>query len=287
MYYRKDLYQEKGLKVPTTFDQMAENCKVLTDGGKFGVGHPLGANSAMQWMSIGYMWAEGVKLLDDNFKLQVDNADMKPRMVRYLDFMKKLQPSMPPGMTQALFGTVLGQYSGGQIAHAPYAGRLMEVLEDRAPDLAAKTGFFMFPDSAGKSQAVNHGYDGWVLLNTPMREEAYKFMDWFTENQYINFLHSAPLHFQPPRLDVYEDARWRAHPLVEKHAELVEFMKGLLSSKNVVIRSIDTEGPNVDLRPGKMFETFAISEAVQNRLLKDMPAAEAIDIMAKKYRTVL
>jgi multiple sugar transport system substrate-binding protein len=88
-------------------------------------------------------------------------------------------------------------------------------------------------------------------------------------------------------LDVYEDARWRAHPLVEKHAELVEFMKGLLSSKNVVIRSIDTEGPNVDLRPGKMFETFAISEAVQNRLLKDMPAAEAIDIMAKKYRTVL
>jgi len=55
----------------------------------------------------------------------------------------------------------------------------------------------------------------------------------------------------------------------------------------VVIRSIDTEGPNVDLRPGKMFETFAISEAVQNRLLKDMPAAEAIDIMAKKYRTVL
>ena len=64
-------------------------------------------------------------------------------------------------------------------------------------------------------------------------------------------------------------------------------MKGLLSNKDVVIRSIDTEGPRIDLRPGKMFETFAISEAVQNRLLKDMPAAEAIDIMAKKYRAVL
>ena len=287
MYYRKDLYQQKGLKVPTTFDQMAENCKVLTEGGKFGVGHPLGANSAMQWMSIGYMWADGVKLLDDNFKLIVDNADMKPRMIRYLDLMKKLQPSMPPGMTQALFGTVLGQYSGGQIAHAPYAGRLMEVLEDRTPELAGKTGFFMYPDSTGKAQAVNHGYDGWVLLNTPMKDEAYKFMEWFTENQYINFLHSAPLHFQPPRLDVYDDPRWRAHPLIEKHAELVEFMKGLLSNKDVVIRSIDTEGPRIDLRPGKMFETFAISEAVQNRLLKDMPAAEAIDIMAKKYRAVL
>jgi multiple sugar transport system substrate-binding protein len=266
---------------------MAENCKALTEGGKFGVGHPLGANSATQWMSIGYLWADGLKMLDDNFKLLIDNADMKPRMIRYLDFMKKLQPSMPPGMTQALFGTVLAQYSGGQIAHAPYAGRLMEVLEDRAPDLAGKTGFFMYPDSAGKAQAVNHGADGWVLLNTPMRDEAYKFMEWFTERHYINFLHSAPLHFQPPRLDVYEDARWRAHPLIEKHAELVEFMRGILSSKDVIIRSIDTEGPRIDLRPGKMFETFAISEAIQNRLLKDMPAAEAVDIMAKKYRAVL
>jgi multiple sugar transport system substrate-binding protein len=64
-------------------------------------------------------------------------------------------------------------------------------------------------------------------------------------------------------------------------------MKSMLTRKDVVIRSIDTEGPTVDLRPGKMFETYAISEAIQNRLLKDMPAAEAVDIMAKKYRAVL
>lgn len=287
MYYRKDLYQQKGLKVPTTWDQMAENCKALTEGGKYGVGHPVGANAAAQWMSIGYMWADGVRMLDNNYKLIVDNAEMKPKVVRYLEFMKKLAPSMPQGMTQALFGTVLGQYSGGQIAHAPYAGRLIEVLEDKAPDLVSKTGFFMYPDSGGKSQAVNHGYDGWVVLNTPMREESLKFMEWFVDNHYINFLHSAPLHMQPPRIDIYDDNRWRAHPLIEKHAELVEFMKGILTRKDVVIRSIDTEGPDIDLRPGKMFETFAICDAVQNVLYKNMAATEAVDAMAAKYRTVL
>jgi multiple sugar transport system substrate-binding protein len=287
MYYRKDLYQQKGLKVPTTWDQMAENCKALTEGGKFGVGHPVGGNAATQWMSIGYIWADGVRMLDKDFKLILDSAEMKPKMIRYLDFMKKMSPSMPSGMTQALFGTVLGQYSGGQIAHAPYAGRLIEVIEDKAPDLVAKTGFFMYPDSAGKGSAVNHGYDGWVLLNTPMREESLKFMEWFTENHYINFLHSAPLHFQPPRMDVYEDIRWRAHPLVEKHAELVEFMKSMLTRKDVAIRSIDTEGPAIDLRPGKMFETFAICDAIQNVLYKGMPSSEAVDVMCAKYRTVL
>ena len=287
MYYRKDLYQQKGLKVPTTWEQVAENAKALTEGGRFGISHPLGANVATQWMSIGYMWAEGVRMLDDNFKLILDNAQMKPKVTAYLEFMKRISPSMPQGMTQATFGTVLGQYSGGQIAHAPYAGRLMEVVEDKAPDLASKTGFFMYPDSAGKAYAVNHGYDGWVVLNTPMRAEAVKFMEWFTERHYINFLHAAPLHFQPPRLDVYDDPRWRAHPLIEKHAELVEFMKSLLTRKDVIIRSIDTEGPSIDLRAGKMFETFAICDALQNVIIKNMPASEAVDIMAKKYRTVL
>ncbi|WP_334190144.1 ABC transporter substrate-binding protein [Noviherbaspirillum sp.] len=287
MYYRKDLYQQKGLKVPTTWDQMAENCKALTEGGKFGVGHPVGGNAAAQWMSIGYMWADGVRMLDKDFKLILDNAEMRPKVAGYLEFMKKIGPSMPNGMTQAMFGTVLGQYSGGQIAHAPYAGRLIEVLEDKAPDLVAKTGFFMYPDSAGKGQAVNHGYDGWVVLNTPMRDESVKFMEWFVDNHYINFLHSAPLHMQPPRMDVYDDIRWRAHPLIEKHAELVDFMKSMLTRKDVAIRSIDTEGPSIDLRPGKMFETFAICDAIQNVLYKGMPTAEAIDIMAAKYRTVL
>lgn len=287
MYYRKDLYQQKGLKVPTTWEQMAENAKALTADGKFGVAQPLGNNAAAQWMSLGYMWADGVRMLDDNFALVLDNPTNKPKVMAYFEFMKKMSPSMPQGMTQALFGTVLGQYSGGQVAHAPYAGRLMEVIEDKAPDLVSKTGFFMYPDSAGKGQAVNHGYDGWVVLNTPMKEESLKFMEWFTENQYINFLHSAPLHFQPARLDVYDDARWRAHPLVEKHADLVEFMKGLLTRKDVIIRSVDTEGPRIDSRPGKMFETFAITEGLQNVIYNGMPASEAVDVMSKKYRTVL
>ncbi|CAN1497396.1 UgpB ABC-type sugar transport system, periplasmic component [Burkholderiaceae bacterium] len=287
MYYRKDLYQQKGLKVPTTWDQMQENAKVLTGDGKFGISMPLGANSATQWMSLGNMWAEGVSMLDDNFKLILDNAQMKPKVIAYLEYMKKLSPSMPQGMTQALFGTVLGQYSGGQIAHAPYAGRLMEVLEDKAPALVANTGFFMYPDSAGKAQAVNHGYDGWVILNTPMKDESVKFMEWFTERHYINFLHSAPLHFQPPRMDIYDDPRWRAHPLIEKHADLIAFMKSLLTRKDIIIKSIDTEGPSIDLRPPKMFETFAICDALQNVMVKGLPASEALEIMAKKYRTVL
>src|SRR5690606_21194318 len=160
---------------------------------------------------------DGEAMLDDNYNLILDSLAMKPNVIGYLDMIEQLYPTMPPGMTQAVFATVLGQFSGSQIAHAPYAGRLMEVLEQRAPDLAGKTGYFMYPDSAGKNKAVNHGYDGWVVMDTPQREESLKFMEWFTENHYIDFLHSAPLHFQPARMDIYEDKRWLSNPLIKKH----------------------------------------------------------------------
>jgi multiple sugar transport system substrate-binding protein len=64
-------------------------------------------------------------------------------------------------------------------------------------------------------------------------------------------------------------------------------MKGLLTRKDVIIRSVDTEGPRIDSRPGKMFETFAITEGLQNVIYNGMPASEAVDVMSKKYRTVL
>jgi multiple sugar transport system substrate-binding protein len=266
---------------------MIHNSKVLTADNMFGASQPIGANEAAQWMSLGYMWADGVRMLDDNFKLILDNAEMKPKVAGFLDMMKALYPTMPPGMIQAVFSTVLGQFSGRQVAHAPYAGRLMEVLEQRAPDLADQTGFFMYPDSAGKHKAVNHGYDGWVVLNTPRQDLSLKFMEWFTENRYIDFLHSAPLHFQPARMDIYDNPRWRNNPLIKKHADLVEFMKSILTRKDVIIRSVDTEGPRVDLRPAKMFQTYAIIEAIQDRLLKNMPADQAVEKAAAKYRKVL
>ncbi|WP_119166723.1 ABC transporter substrate-binding protein [Algihabitans albus] len=287
MFYRKDLYAEKGLKVPENQAEMLANCQALTEDNRFGTMHPLGSNSATQWMSLGYMWANQVSLLDDQFSVIVDDATNKPRMAAYLDFMKDLAPSMPPGMTQASFAEALAQYSSGQVAHAPYAGRLMEYLEDRVPELVENTGFFTYPSAAGDSRAVNHGYDGWVVLDTPMAEESLKFMDWFTSNYYVDFLHSAPLHFQPPRLDIYEDARWRDHPMIQKHADLVAFMRNLLEDDSILIRSVDTQGPTVDVRGGAIFESMAVPEALQNRILRDMPAGECVDACAESLREAL
>ena len=72
------------------------------------------------------------------------------------------------------FGSVLVKFGADQTAHAPQAGRLMDYLEQRAPDMADKCGITPFPDSTGAHRAVNHGYKGFLVGNTPMPEESVK-----------------------------------------------------------------------------------------------------------------
>ena len=54
-----------------------------------------------------------------------------------------------------------------------------------------------------------------VVFDTPRTDEAIRFLEWFSDEHFINFLHSSPIHYQPPRMDIYEDARWKAHPALE------------------------------------------------------------------------
>lgn len=291
LFYRKDLYDQAKLERPKTWAQLLENSRRLasTDGGsqRFGMATPIGSNDATNWMSLGYLWAEGVSLFDKDWTNTFASDENRRRTAAYLDFFGDLAKTMPPGMTQATFGTITAAFSAGQAAHAPYAGRLIEVLEQRAPQLADKYGMMPYPDSAGKAAAVNHGYDGWVVGKTAMAEEAVRFLEWFSDAHYINFLHSAPLHFQPPRLDIYDDARWRAHPLIEKHAEAVKTMQGFLDDPAITIRSIDTEGPAPDLRPAKVFESFVFPEMLQNKVLKNMPSEACVaEAVAKMNRVI-
>jgi multiple sugar transport system substrate-binding protein len=120
-----------------------------------------------------------------------------------------------------------------------------------------------------------------------MAEEAVRFLEWFSDAHYINFLHSAPLHFQPPRLDIYEDARWRAHPLIEKHAGAVKTMQGFLEDPNIVIRSVDTEGPAPDLRPAKIFESWVFPEMLQNKVLKNLSSQDCVSQAVEKMNRAI
>lgn len=287
IYYRKDLYEKKNLSVPDTWDSFVANCQALVEGRQRGSLFPIGSNGAANWMSFAFLWADGVKLFDDQWNVIFDNDEMKPKVAAYLDFMKQLYPTMPPGALQAGYSDVLSNLVAGTVAHGPYAGRVYEAVSRDNPDLGSHLGIMPYMDSAGKQKAVSHGYDGWVVLKTNNTGPTMDFMRWLTTDKLVDFLHTAPVHFQPARLDIYDDARWRDNPLIQKFGPEIDQMRNLVTDDSVVLTSIDTQGPAPDVRPGKVFESFVMPEMLQNKLLRDMDSTEAVVQAAAKMREVI
>jgi len=286
IYYRKDLYEKKGLSIPQNWDQFAGNCEATIEGRRKGCLFPIGSNGATNWMSFAFMWAEGVTLFDNQWNVTLDSEDFLPKAAAYLDFMARLYPTMPSGALQASYGDVLSNVVAGTVAHGAYAGRVIESAERDNPEIAAQLDIMPYMDSSGNRKAANHGYDGWMVMNTENSGAAMEFMSWMTTELMVDFLHTAPVHFQPTRLDIYDDQRWRDNALIKKHSGMIETMRRLVTDESVIVTSIDTQGPEPDVRPGKVFESFALPEMLQNKILRGMDSAEAVSVAAEKIRQV-
>lgn len=287
IYYRKDLYDSLGMSMPDTWDQFVGNCEATVEGRRKGSLFPIGSNGATNWMSFAFMWAEGVKLFDDDWNVILDNEEMRPKAAAYLDMMARLHATMPPGSLQASYADVLSNLVAGTVAHGAYAGRVIESAERDNPEVAAQLDVMPYMDSAGQRKAVSHGYDGWVVLDTDNTGPAMEFMRWLTTDRMVDFLHTAPVHFQPARLDLYEDQRWRDNPMIKKYDGMIETMRGLITDDSVVLTSIDTQGSAPDVRPGKVFESFTLPEMLQNKILREMDSAEAVAKAAEKIREII
>ena len=287
IYYRKDIYQENGLSAPTTWDEFAHNAEASVKGRRRGCLFPIGSNGATNWMSFAFMWAEGVRLFDNAWNVILDNDEMAPKASAYLDMMARLYKTMPPGALQASYADVLSNMVAGTLAHAPYAGRLLEAAHRDNPAIAAELDIMPYMDSAGRRTAVNHGYDGWVVLNTDNLGRTMEFMQWLTNDRMVDFLHTAPVHFQPARLDIYENERWRDNPLIQKYGHVLETNRRFITDDSVILTSIDTQGPGPDIRPGKAFESFVLPEMLQNKILRGMDSAAAVARAAERLRAVI
>ncbi|MGE0768151.1 MAG: ABC transporter substrate-binding protein [Hyphomicrobiaceae bacterium] len=289
VFYRKDLYAERGLKVPETWAQFAENCRALTvsQGGNIERGGcvlPIASDSATNWASFGNLFAEGGTIYDQNWNVALDQGDIGDKTRRFLDLYDELYKTMPPGMNTVSYAELMSLFVTGKVAHTVYSGRVVEALEARNPELADKYGVFASPDSTGKQKALSYAFDGFIVFKTKQSEEAVKFLKWFIDEHYINWLHSAWMNFQPARLDIYDDPRWKKHPMIQKHWGTMMQLKSYIEDKSMKLSSVDLAGPSLDLRPCKVFEANILPEMLQNKVLKGMSSADSVKLAADRVR---
>jgi len=95
------------------------------------------------------------------------------------------------------------------------------------------------------------------------------------------------MNFQPARLDVYDDPRWKNHPMIKKHWATMEKMKSFIDEDSkTLLSAVDTIGPSITLRPCKVFDANIMPEMLQNRVLKNMSSADCVKTAADRIRKI-
>lgn len=118
LLYRKDLYEQNGLKPPTTWDEFVHNCKTLHDPSKgiYGYGYPAmvtGAGDANTAFLV-HMWAGGGQFLDKTLK---PTFYTPTNLKIFSDLVETIPNIAHPGMYETDYNEENEVFASGKAAH--------------------------------------------------------------------------------------------------------------------------------------------------------------------------
>ena len=212
--YRKDIFDQYNIKVPTTLEEMAEAARqVKKNAGIAGIvarGTPSVASMGTGFISglksyTGGQWAE----LDD--KMRANFHD--PRSVKYTElWIDMVRESGPPNWANMQWYDAMEAFTAGQGGMIADADFFAANYEDSAKSkVAGKIGYALIPGAG--SGAPQAGLWTWALgINkaTKNKEAAWLFVQWATAQQTLLNATVGYRNYNPSRASVMEDARVQA-----------------------------------------------------------------------------
>ncbi|MFC5598778.1 ABC transporter substrate-binding protein [Deinococcus cellulosilyticus] len=241
-FYRKDLFQQAGLKMPVkpTWTQIERFAKALhkPDKGQYGIclrGLPgWGENMAVFGTVVNTF---GGRWFDMNWNAQVNSAAWKRAMTFYTGLIKKYGP---PGVTSNGFTENLTLFSQGKCGMWIDATVAAGFVTDPAQSKVVNSvGFANSPTGPGTPRGSNWLWI-WSLAipkSTTHEQEAFKFITWATSKEYI-------------QLVAKEKGNWGAVPPGTRKSTYAsaEYQKAAGAFANIVLDSINRADPT---RPTK------------------------------------
>lgn len=186
-YYRKDVFDEKGLKVPTTFDDVLANCKALTNPPQaYGYLQRGEKGDSIQYDFMAYMLAYGGKPVADpasgDYTVTINSPETKAALDKFIEIAKACEPAnygtLGQGDLIQLMQTGKGMQAHAVVAAFPnfdnpqksavvgkiYAAPLPRATPDGHPGVAIGSWVFAIPKNAsdaGKKGAI--AFSKWFL----------------------------------------------------------------------------------------------------------------------------
>lgn len=144
LYYRTDLFEEAGIAVPTTLDELWAAAEALTDvdAGIYGI-VSRGLTAAAVTQFSGYLYSMGGDWMDAEGNAAINSPEAVKALKFYGDMLREFGP---PGVTAMHWQQCAALYASGKAAMYTEADAIFNNAVNAAESVVAdKTGYALFP----------------------------------------------------------------------------------------------------------------------------------------------
>ena len=180
LMYRKDIFEERGIKVPKTTDEFLATAQKLNNPPEmYGVAMREVRGEGNPIITTSWTWVYGGNWLDDNYRPTVN----KPNFVKGVTWVRDILQYAPPDVSSYSWMEVEKSFTSGKVAMIFDASDFIGRIEnpDTSP-IAGKIGYALAPRGPSKDHYASHLFTAGMAINayTDHPNEAWEVLQWMT-----------------------------------------------------------------------------------------------------------
>ncbi len=186
-FYNKKIFEECGVSVPATFEELLSACQTIKDKGY----NPIAFGIKDSWMVAEYLSATVAPMTTGGsawhtklMNKEVDYTD--PGYIKHFDWIKKLAKFFPDGFEGIGYEDMQMMFSAEQAAIYPVGTFELGVIQAANPDL--DLGWFYMPgETKDQQKSINIGLIMGYGINAKLKEDdaklkaAYTYLNWLAD----------------------------------------------------------------------------------------------------------
>ncbi|WP_277584642.1 ABC transporter substrate-binding protein [Psychrobacillus antarcticus] len=176
LVYRKDVFEEQGISIPTTLKELCTVAQTLTTDEAYGIAaQPQKGYKIMEeWMN--WLLAAGGALQNDNGDIILDSPEAREALKAYID---TINSSAPKNSTNWAFDEALRSVASGDSMMTLNYNWMLPTLNNPDGEAGSLAGNFALAEVPGGQAALGAWF--WAISsNSEYKDEAWTFIEWIS-----------------------------------------------------------------------------------------------------------